>query len=268
MDRRRARQLDLPMPSTWGGRRSGAGRRVLQARPGPPHGMRPEHDQRHPVHVTLRARPGVPSLRSERLFGDIRRALVASSRRSLTGDPFFGPNGSPSPHRRGGQPRGVHPRCAGSRDPFVPARSTASAVDEARFGAIATTPMPSVHRARCAAHSRTCYSTSGSTFAQSLVSTHAVRDPGSMAGTSHLLVPRPFVRSPCLERGLAPWAGDARAAPSPSAKRPARLRFGGLDSAVIAVAGCTASTSGRCSRRRGRQASCRRASRRTTGRTA
>ena len=83
MDRRRPRQLDLPMPSTWGGRRSDAGRKVLQARPGPPHGMRPEHDQRHPVHVTLRARPGVPSLRSERLFGDIRRALVASSRRSL-----------------------------------------------------------------------------------------------------------------------------------------------------------------------------------------
>lgn len=37
-----------------------------------------------------------------------------------SGDPFFGPNGSPSPHRRGGQPLGVHPRCAGSRDPLRP----------------------------------------------------------------------------------------------------------------------------------------------------
>ena len=83
MGRRRPNQLDLPIPANWGGRRSGAGRTSLQVRPGPPHGVRLEHDPRHPVHVTLRARPGVPSLRSSKPFGEIRRALVASSRRSL-----------------------------------------------------------------------------------------------------------------------------------------------------------------------------------------
>ena len=80
---RQPRQLDLPMPRTWGGRRSGAGRRPVHVRSGPQHGIRPQHDPRHPVHVTLRARPGVPSLRSDRLFSEIRRALVASTRRSL-----------------------------------------------------------------------------------------------------------------------------------------------------------------------------------------
>jgi hypothetical protein len=74
------RQLELPAPSTWGGRRPGAGRKPGRERPGPSHARRPAHDARHPVHATLRAGPGVPSLRSDVLFSEIGLALAAASR--------------------------------------------------------------------------------------------------------------------------------------------------------------------------------------------
>ena len=44
------------------------------------HAPRPEHDPRCPVHVTLRCNPGVPSLRSTRLFPRVRAAIGASGR--------------------------------------------------------------------------------------------------------------------------------------------------------------------------------------------
>ncbi|HEY7374452.1 MAG TPA: transposase [Polyangia bacterium] len=44
-----------------------------------PHRARPDHEQRHPVHVTLRAQPALPSLRAERSFDALRTALTASS---------------------------------------------------------------------------------------------------------------------------------------------------------------------------------------------
>ncbi len=80
---RRSRQLDLPMPPTWGGCRRGAGRRPVSARPGRMHAPRPEHDTRCPVHVTLRCNPSVPSLRSTRLFPWVRAAISASSHRGF-----------------------------------------------------------------------------------------------------------------------------------------------------------------------------------------
>jgi REP element-mobilizing transposase RayT len=83
MGHRRSRQLDLPAPSTWGGRRIGAGRKPALARPGPRHSPRPEHDRRHPVHVTLRARLGMPSFWSEAVYCQLGRALAKSSRRSF-----------------------------------------------------------------------------------------------------------------------------------------------------------------------------------------
>lgn len=61
---------------TWGGARKGAGRpkgkhpRVL-------HRARPPHKGRHPVHVTLRARSGLPSFRSDlvqKVFCNVLRA--------------------------------------------------------------------------------------------------------------------------------------------------------------------------------------------------
>ena len=40
-----------------------------------PHGTRPKIDPRYPVQVTIRAAPGLPSLRSARVFGALRRAI-------------------------------------------------------------------------------------------------------------------------------------------------------------------------------------------------
>jgi REP element-mobilizing transposase RayT len=77
--RRRGRvQLELPAPTGWGGARVGAGRKLVAARPSPPHRPRAPHVARWPVHVTLRARDGLPSLRSTRIFSSLRESLSAS----------------------------------------------------------------------------------------------------------------------------------------------------------------------------------------------
>jgi putative transposase len=44
-----------------------------------PHDPRPKVDPRYPVQVTIRATPGLPSLRSPRLFGAVRRAIARAS---------------------------------------------------------------------------------------------------------------------------------------------------------------------------------------------
>jgi REP element-mobilizing transposase RayT len=49
----------------------------------PTHAARDAHDSRRPVHVTLRARSDVPSLRSERIFSTLARAIGRSNRRSF-----------------------------------------------------------------------------------------------------------------------------------------------------------------------------------------
>ena len=78
---RAPRQLLLPTPPTWGGRRAGAGRkRAPDRRPGVPHRVRPKHVAAHPVHVTLRAVDALRCLRAGRVFSNVRRALAASSR--------------------------------------------------------------------------------------------------------------------------------------------------------------------------------------------
>src|SRR5512142_3460353 len=76
----RRRQLGLPLgaPRTWGGARKGAGRKP-RGRPSMPHATRPRIDPRYPVQVTIRATPGLPSLRSPRMFGALRRAIARAS---------------------------------------------------------------------------------------------------------------------------------------------------------------------------------------------
>jgi len=73
----RPRQLSLPV-RTWGGRRERAGRK-----PGPRpvvlHRARSQHKGRFPLHVTLRARSEVGSLRRARLYPLIEAAIAASS---------------------------------------------------------------------------------------------------------------------------------------------------------------------------------------------
>ena len=75
----RARQQEFVF-RTWGGRRAGAGRKPVGPRAGVPHRARPEHLQRHPLHVTLRARSGLPTFRRQVLFRKVREAIAASSR--------------------------------------------------------------------------------------------------------------------------------------------------------------------------------------------
>ena len=76
------RQLEL-RGRTWGGRRRGAGRKPAPGRRSTPHRRRAKHNPRCPVHVTLRLRGGLPSLRHGRLFAAIQRAFGAASRDSF-----------------------------------------------------------------------------------------------------------------------------------------------------------------------------------------
>jgi putative transposase len=67
----------------WGGRRKGAGRPrrdgVVGARPGVPHVTRPLLADRFPVHVTWRMEKTVWSLRTQRCFNVMRRAMYAGA---------------------------------------------------------------------------------------------------------------------------------------------------------------------------------------------
>ena len=75
---RRGRQTSFRF-RTWGGKRAGAGRKRTKVRAGVPHVARPEHTWRHPVHITLRARTGLPSLRRQSPFDIVRHALADAS---------------------------------------------------------------------------------------------------------------------------------------------------------------------------------------------
>lgn len=75
-------QRELPF-RTWGGRRCAAGRKPTGPRAGVPHVARPDHKARHPVHVTLRAARGLPSLRRESIFVEMRRAFAFYKRPSF-----------------------------------------------------------------------------------------------------------------------------------------------------------------------------------------
>ena len=44
-----------------------------------PHLTRPKLEPRHPVQVTIRAAPGLPSLRSARVFAALRRSIARAS---------------------------------------------------------------------------------------------------------------------------------------------------------------------------------------------
>jgi REP element-mobilizing transposase RayT len=77
---RRGKQLELVMPM-WGGARDGAGRKRVAARRRVVHRKRPAIKAEHPVHVTLRMRDDVPSLRDRKAWAVIVRALRGSRAR-------------------------------------------------------------------------------------------------------------------------------------------------------------------------------------------
>lgn len=83
MGRRAAEQLELSGGRNWGGRRARAGRRLVAERSSPAHRPRPTHRPRWPVHVTLRARAALPSLRSARVFPFVQRSLAAAHKEAF-----------------------------------------------------------------------------------------------------------------------------------------------------------------------------------------
>jgi REP element-mobilizing transposase RayT len=76
-------RLELAEVRLWGGKRAGAGQKLGAARASPPHRLRARHRARWPVHVTLRARDSIPSLRSLRVFPSLRRSLASSHKEAF-----------------------------------------------------------------------------------------------------------------------------------------------------------------------------------------
>ena len=77
---RSLRQSELPF-KTWGGVRRGAGRKRTGERARVSHRVRPDHGARHPLHVTLRLRPGLPTLRRRTTRGVIAGAFHSGRER-------------------------------------------------------------------------------------------------------------------------------------------------------------------------------------------
>ncbi len=75
---RSASQLALRM-NTWGGARERAGRKPRTWRRPTPHRARPCHRAYHPVHLTLRARRGLPSLRRPAIYRVIQQCVARAS---------------------------------------------------------------------------------------------------------------------------------------------------------------------------------------------
>jgi REP element-mobilizing transposase RayT len=66
---------------THGGKRRGAGRKPKGKRAGERHEARPEHDPRHPVHVTMRVVGNVGGLRRRDLYLALREATIVAAKR-------------------------------------------------------------------------------------------------------------------------------------------------------------------------------------------
>ena len=66
---------------THGGKRRGAGRKPKGKRAGERHVARPEHDPRHPVHVTIRVVGSAGGLRRKDLYLALREATIVTARR-------------------------------------------------------------------------------------------------------------------------------------------------------------------------------------------
>jgi REP element-mobilizing transposase RayT len=82
MAKARKRQEQVEM--VWrphGGRRRGAGRPPRGERSSEPHGTRPSHDWRHPVHVTIRVVADVSSLRRREVYMQLRESTIVTAKR-------------------------------------------------------------------------------------------------------------------------------------------------------------------------------------------
>jgi REP element-mobilizing transposase RayT len=82
MDAARGKRGQVEMVfRTHGGKRPGAGRKPKGKRPGAPHAARPEHDPRHPVHVTMRVVGSAAGLRRRDTYFALREATIVTARR-------------------------------------------------------------------------------------------------------------------------------------------------------------------------------------------
>ncbi len=76
----RARQRAFEF-RTWGGKRTGAGRKPAGERAGVAHDMRPALQKRFPVHVTVPMKKGVWNLRTRRCFTALSKAFYGGANR-------------------------------------------------------------------------------------------------------------------------------------------------------------------------------------------
>jgi REP element-mobilizing transposase RayT len=76
-------QILLPLGNTWGGKRRGAGRKPRYERAGVSHLRRAAHVRHQPLHVTVRVRGGLPSLRTQSLYSCVLAQLQEAKRRFL-----------------------------------------------------------------------------------------------------------------------------------------------------------------------------------------
>jgi REP element-mobilizing transposase RayT len=74
----RSHQRELAFPHGWGGKRKGAGRPGRRSTAS--HRKRPAHHRWQPVHVTLRAKRPLPSLRRQAIFAAIRCTFPRTAR--------------------------------------------------------------------------------------------------------------------------------------------------------------------------------------------
>ena len=68
------KQLDIDFHER-GGRRKGAGRPRMLGRRNAEHRRRERHSRHHPVHVTMRVRAGLPSLREEVIAREVMKRI-------------------------------------------------------------------------------------------------------------------------------------------------------------------------------------------------
>jgi len=196
----RPTQFEL-RPRTWGGRRPGAGRKPSGRRVGVPHRPRPDHVPRHPAHVTLRARAGLPSLRGGQLFATVRRCLAQGSRGGFRILHFsvqttFTCSSRPTGERRFRE--GYGDSSSGS-----PRESIEPSGDGEESGEIGITRVRSRHPARCETRSSTFFRTGGGIAWAAEPSIPAPLPPGSMGG-----------RKPCRQRsGRDPSSLPGRGSP-------------------------------------------------------
>jgi hypothetical protein len=233
----RARQMRLPLAAarTWGGARKGAGRKP-RGRPSMPHVTRPKIDPRYPVQVTIRATPGLPSLRSPRCSA--RSGVPLPGPRSIAFESSISRSSRITVTSRRGRRAAPDPRRhARARDPTGPGGE--SPARPPREGGRRSVSRPPAHDAaarRARAWSTYC-STSGSTCVRPRASTHGAPGP-TFQGGSEDRTPRSSRRPrPCRPPGWRALAGGAPAGRCGSRNGRAQLRDRTpLDSADVAAA--------------------------------